>query len=41
MMPTDEVIDAKIEAALEEPLRTLKEHGDARLTATLFTTRPR
>lgn len=29
MMPTDEVIDAKIEAALEEPLRTLEEHGEA------------
>ena len=28
MMPTDEVIDAKIEAALEEPLRTLQEHGE-------------
>ena len=28
MMPTDKVIDAKIEAALEEPLRTLQEHGE-------------
>ena len=28
LIPTDEVIDAKIEAALEEPLRTLQEHGD-------------
>lgn len=28
MMPTDEVVDAKIKAALEEPLRTLQEHGE-------------